>query len=394
MVGLNLPNEPPIKEGETSKNYSQKKKNGFSLGDQILLHYMSPDRPDIAEEGGRKVLPPLPSNSISTPIDVKSGDSSKRKNSWTAQTEQPLGYEDTAKDMDVPVGEVNVTGPAGIPQNNLDELNISRCVIRRSNSPVSFCQQCRNSQTACDGKTPCGPCEKSGSFGECSYQPNVTHKADVTLAAQSRNSDEVILINNEMPNLAFTGSKGVKGRGRKRKLSARERESSAYMRKIGACRACTIRKLSCDAGNPCLRCIKHWGPDLPNHPCRPNVDAQDTAESVLNVAGLGTPAAGDRASNRSHDQESSLSGSKNSSGQNHAEFSHKEHGMVFGSQDSVDLGGFSTLDSRSVHNAPHKEAAAEQQFMEDRPSDLVRGLLTQWTTISADDIEKLVTRWP
>jgi hypothetical protein len=36
--------------------HSQKRKNGSSLGDKVLLQYMAPDRPDIAEEGRKKVL--------------------------------------------------------------------------------------------------------------------------------------------------------------------------------------------------------------------------------------------------------------------------------------------------------------------------------------------------
>jgi hypothetical protein len=56
--------------------------------------------------------------------------------------------------------------------------------------------------------------------------------------------------------------------GRKRKLTDGERRDAHLMRRLRACYACKLRKIKCDPGIPCKRCVIHWQDDLRNHPCR------------------------------------------------------------------------------------------------------------------------------
>jgi len=74
--------------------------------------------------------------------------------------------------------------------------------------------------------------------------------------------------------LAPTSTEGLGGRvvrGRKRGLTAEQRENAALMRVIGACSNCKRRKEKCDPGTPCKSCLEHYKGDLVNHPCRDRV---------------------------------------------------------------------------------------------------------------------------
>lgn len=71
--------------------------------------------------------------------------------------------------------------------------------------------------------------------------------------------------------LAPTSTEGLQGRtprGRKRGLTAEQRQHAALMRIIGACTNCQKGKRKCDAGTPCKPCLEHYKGDLVNHPCR------------------------------------------------------------------------------------------------------------------------------
>jgi len=92
------------------------------------------------------------------------------------------------------------------------------------------------------------PSPTSDAYGWVSYQPNpLTNR------------------------LAPTSTEGMSGRalkGRKRALTAEQRQHAALMRIIGACSNCQRRKEKCDPGTPCRACLDHYKGDLVNHPCR------------------------------------------------------------------------------------------------------------------------------
>jgi Zn(2)-Cys(6) binuclear cluster domain-containing protein len=109
-------------------------------------------------------------------------------------------------------------------------------------------------------------CATIGDFGD-STEPTswrypygaMTGKSTRCLGGRSKPTSKAAL-----PKIALPKKK----LGRTRKLSAAERDSTAHMRRIGACVTCKDRKLKCDDGIPCQRCIKYWGDQLPTHPCR------------------------------------------------------------------------------------------------------------------------------
>jgi hypothetical protein len=74
--------------------------------------------------------------------------------------------------------------------------------------------------------------------------------------------------------LAPTSTEGLPGRaarGRKKGLTAEQRNHAALMRIVGACSNCKQRKEKCDPGTPCRACLEHYKGDLVNHPCRDHV---------------------------------------------------------------------------------------------------------------------------
>jgi hypothetical protein len=73
-------------------------------------------------------------------------------------------------------------------------------------------------------------------------------------------------------------------KGRKGPLTPEKKQSTAYMRRIGACALCRKRKISCDDGIPCKACVKHLGNKLFSQPCRGEQLKELTAEIIRDNA--------------------------------------------------------------------------------------------------------------
>ncbi|KAK8175772.1 hypothetical protein IWX90DRAFT_120700 [Phyllosticta citrichinensis] len=71
-----------------------------------------------------------------------------------------------------------------------------------------------------------------------------------------------------------------RARGRKGPLNEEQRRHAAELRKIGACQNCRRRKFKCDPGVPCQSCLKYYGSELINFPCR-NWHLNDISSSLL-----------------------------------------------------------------------------------------------------------------
>jgi Fungal Zn(2)-Cys(6) binuclear cluster domain len=79
--------------------------------------------------------------------------------------------------------------------------------------------------------------------------------------------------------------------GRQRKLDEDVRRGAAIMRRLGACKTCRKRKIRCDTGIPCRRCVIHFGKDLNKCPCRGDqLDAIADSMILPNAFPRGEPA--------------------------------------------------------------------------------------------------------
>jgi hypothetical protein len=76
----------------------------------------------------------------------------------------------------------------------------------------------------------------------------------------------------------------TKNPGRKGKLTPKQREHAAYIRKIGACNLCRMRRARCDGGIPCSACKRYYRNDLEEldkNPCR-GEQLKELADIILN----------------------------------------------------------------------------------------------------------------